>query len=64
MTQAELNRQVAQATGEDVATIAQRGFSLLEPDEAECELQIVDWDTVQAARNVAVVERRHEARVA
>ena len=64
MTQAELNRQVAQATGEDVATIAQRGFSLLEPEQEDCEAQIVDWDKLQADRNVALVDQRPKSRVA
>jgi hypothetical protein len=64
MTQAELNRQVAQATGEDVATIAQRGFSLLEPDQEDCEAHMVDWDTLQANRHVTLVGQRHKSRVA
>ena len=64
MTQAELNRQVAQATGEDVATIAQRGFSLLEPDQEDCEARIVDWDQLQADRNIALVDQRPKSRVA
>jgi hypothetical protein len=31
MTQAELNRQVARATGESVRTITKLGFGLLQP---------------------------------
>ena len=34
MTQAELNRQVAQATGESIRTIAARGFGLVPPMRA------------------------------
>ena len=64
MTQAELNRQVAQATGEDVATIAHRGFSLVEPGQEEHEPLAIDWDEVQAARNEAIVEQRNQSRVA
>lgn len=53
MTQAQLNA-IAKATGEDVETIQQRGFSLVgffpddvyEPDSAELpDPQVVDWDS-------------------
>ena len=51
MTQAELNA-VARATGEDVETIEQRGFSLVEafPEDvfefetADMPAQCIDWD--------------------
>jgi hypothetical protein len=53
MTQAELNA-VARATGEDVETIEQRGFSIVGtfPDDAfdfegaaMPDPQVVDWDS-------------------
>ena len=56
MTQAELNRKVARATGETVAEIRRRGFSLVEPDEASIDSEPdvvgrhVDWDEVDAER--------------
>jgi hypothetical protein len=56
MTQAELNRQVARATGETVAEIRHMGFSFA--DEAEPGFdpeateygQQVDWDAIDAER--------------
>jgi len=60
MTQAELNREVARATGEDVSTIARRGFSLVADEgavpQATREPLVVDWDDVQARRSVAVCD--------
>jgi|LakMenEpi03Aug12_release.lakeMendotaPanAssembly.Ray.scaffolds.fasta_scaffold3181356_1 hypothetical protein len=53
----ELNRRVAKRLGEDVATIRQRGFSLvrnpnriLELEPEEQQPQIVDWDNLQIER--------------
>ena len=61
MTQAELNREVARATGESVRTIAARGFSLLTPTPVEREPLVVDWDEVQADRHVEMFPpRRHD----
>ena len=47
MTQSELNRAVARATGEDVSEIAYRGFQPLELEPTEPEDLIVDWDAVE-----------------
>ena len=48
MTQRDLDRQVARATGETVSTIRSMGFGLMEmPDP---EPQIVDWDELQSER--------------
>ena len=48
MTQAELDRAVAAATGETICTIRSRGFSIVEfPEPAP---RIVDWDELDAAR--------------
>ena len=64
MTQAELNRNVARATGESVRTIASRGFSLLTPLPEEREPLVVDWDEVQAERHVEMFPPRQHDRVA
>ena len=65
MTQNQLNQRVAKATGEDIADIKQRGFSLADPlevhfDPEPCDLppQVVDWDEVDLQHNVAVVPQR------
>jgi len=54
MTQAELNREVAEATGETCGTIAQLGFSPLWPKayERDREPLTVHWDAVDARREV------------
>ena len=51
MTQAQIDRAVSRALGEDVRAIHQRGFSLVDPDndnfDPECdsqEPQMIDWD--------------------
>ena len=54
MTQKELNRQVAKATGETVDTVSRRGFipltyALCEEDR---EPLVVDWDELEARRAV------------
>ena len=65
MTQNQLNRLIADATGEDIDDIRQRGFSLADPlevnfDPEPCDLppQVVDWDEVDLQHNVAVVPQR------
>lgn len=52
MTKSEFRRAVAQATGESLSTIKQRGFSPLsfdppEPDGDDHEPAALDWDTRQ-----------------
>ena len=44
MSQRELNRQISQATGEDIATIVDMGFVELTPFPIEREPLVVDWD--------------------
>ena len=58
MTQTELNRAVAQATGEPVSEISRLGFGTLEPlpDEPDPEDLIVDWDALQLRHNMAVYD--------
>ena len=53
MTQSQLNREVADATGESINTIAQRGFNLLTPtsDERDREPLVVDWDQLESQRD-------------
>lgn len=57
MTQLDLNRAVARATGESWQTIAERGFNLVDMSEpvtdADFEALTVDWDAVLAARQVS-----------
>lgn len=50
MTQADLNRAVARATGESVSTISGRGFVLLTAKPTEREPHVVSWDDVEAHR--------------
>jgi hypothetical protein len=61
MTQHELERELARATGETVSTIRQRGFSLIESPEREP--LTVDWDALQAERMGVLPARaqRHAA---
>ena len=65
MTQNQLNQLIADATGEDIDDIRQRGFSLADPlevnfDPEPCDLppQVVDWDELDLQHNVAVVPQR------
>ena len=65
MTQNQLNQLIADATGEDIDDIRQRGFSLADPlevnfDPEPCDLppQVVDWDEVDLQHNVAIVPQR------
>ena len=52
MTQAELNREVARATGESARTIDQLGFVPLtrHPVETEREPLVIDWDEMPDRR--------------
>jgi hypothetical protein len=63
MTQSEVNRAVAAATGESVRTVSQRGFSIAdpavvdhdpEPYNFDPESKILDWDLLDAQRAVLV----------
>ncbi len=64
MTQAHLNRLVANATGEDLHEIRRHGFSIADPLDVNFDPEpddlphnFVDWDAVDLQRNVAVVEQ-------
>ncbi|HJN10883.1 MAG: hypothetical protein QGH33_13305 [Pirellulaceae bacterium] len=54
MTQAELNREVATATGESVSIVARMGFVPLTtiPYERDRAPLAVDWNEVERARAV------------
>lgn len=60
MSQQELERELAAATGEDVRTIRRRGFQLVtplvvfDPEPDNLESQVYDWDQ-QAARPLRLV---------
>jgi hypothetical protein len=48
MTQADLNRAVAAATGETVETIARQGFGFIEMPPVERDALVFDWDEQDA----------------
>jgi hypothetical protein len=57
MTQRQLNRFVAAATGEDIREIRRRGFSIVDPNNIDFDPepndlppQVVDWDEVDQLR--------------
>jgi hypothetical protein len=65
MTHHELNLAVARATGESLQTIRRRGFSLADPDVADCdpepcdiEEKVLDWDAVQSKRRISLFPQR------
>ena len=45
MSRHELNRAVAQATGESVDAIRRRGFHALDTDENDSGPRVLDWDS-------------------
>ena len=62
MTQCQLDRAVARATGENLRVITRLGFGLADPvfvehDPEPCDVadMIVDWDEHELWRNVPVV---------
>lgn len=64
MTQIQLDQLVADATGEDINKIRQRGFSVadefdvaFDPEPDNLPPQVIDWDELELQRNVAVFER-------
>ena len=68
MTQNQIHRAVAKATGESVGTIRQMGFSVADPDHVrfdpeppdirDIEERIIDWDWHDRRRNVPIVPQR------
>ena len=63
MTQNELNRAVASATGETVSEISSRGFSPLPDDPYDSGLEPIDWDWLDQSRSVTVLPSRNLSRV-
>ena len=62
MTQKDLDRAIARATGESLDTIRRFGFSTLEPslsvmdtDGSEHEPRVVDWDSLDRQRRALAV---------
>ena len=71
MTQAELYREVASATGETFSEISRRGFSIADPVEVafdpepdDFQPQMIDWDQVELQRNVPMFPQVAERRCA
>jgi len=58
MKQSEINRLVALSTGESVAVIARRGFSLADSIAPDPDYPGIDWDLEETRRNVALVPDR------
>jgi len=58
MTQAELNRAVARATGESVSLISSMGFGPVNNGPHQREPRTVDWDKAQQTRPVSLQRRR------
>jgi hypothetical protein len=63
MTQSELNRAVARATGESLATIAHLGFVPLTSGPVEREPLVVDWDELDSQRVGYLPQRSRRRRV-
>ena len=57
MTQSQLDRAVARATGESVSAIAEMGFVTLTSIPVEREPTVVDWDQLDEQR-VSVFPQR------
>lgn len=60
MSRKELERELAQKTGESVRTIRRRGFSMVNVKEKDFDpepnllpSQVIDWDQVEAERRAA-----------
>ena len=58
MTQNDLNRAVARATGETVGTIAEMGFVPLTANPIDREPLVVDWDRADDERVSMFPQRR------
>lgn len=65
MTQAEVDRAVARATGESVRTIQRLGFliadpdsELTDPDDEELGPYVLDWDELERERLERPLTRR------
>ena len=69
MRQVDLNREVAQATGETVSIVKRLGFLLDEPlsvnDPASESLgpNVIDWDELESQRHAGSFEEPYEAAI-
>ena len=61
MTQRELERELALATGESLSTIRSRGFSIVEPPDLEP--LTIDWDEVQQVQTPRISHTYRRRRV-
>jgi hypothetical protein len=64
MTQLQLDRAVASATGDCLSTIRHLGFSPLAPmaPDPEREPLVVDWDDLERQRSsLSLLPRQHQA---
>ena len=64
MTQTDLNRAVARATGESVSAIAEMGFITLTPIPVEREPMVVDWAQLDQQRVSIFPQRSRRQTVA
>jgi hypothetical protein len=58
MTQRDLNRAVASATGENVSTIERMGFGPLTDNSGEFDLRMADRDDTDDSRQLASARYR------
>jgi hypothetical protein len=61
MTHAQMERELARATGETVSTLRSRGFQLVEPPDPD--LLMVDWEAIDEER-LAIFPDRQRRRYA
>ena len=64
MTQIDLNRAVACATGESVSAIAKMGLGTLTTIPVERETMLVDWDQLDQQRVSVFPQRSRQQTVA
>lgn len=64
MSQRDLNRAIARATGEDISTITGMGFVELTPFPIEREPLTMDWDEHDLDNNVSVIPQRRRQHAA
>ena len=62
MTQCQFERELSRATGESIATLRSRGFSLVEPPNLEP--LVVDWDELEAERMALFPARQRQVQAA
>ena len=58
MKQSEINRLVALSTGEAIAEIDRRGFSLADASAPDSDFPGIDWDLADRLRNTSLLPDR------